>query len=667
MKQEHLKCLFTTLIFILVFNFDIIAQWQKIPTPWGGYIQCFTEKDNIIYAGTAENGLFYSTDNGIQWYKFINSPGLNIKSLAVDAEWMYAISENGLYKSKDNGISWKSIQTGSKIWDVKSQGGIINLVDDYGIYTSTNNGSTWTFNNYTKGAQSFSSGDNSLIAHTWSSNVFIFNAQDKTWGNKYLPYYVETSSSTVYNDKIYVGTWGYGVYVSSNGGDSWEQIKSPLISDGYISHIAVYGNTIYVCSDAVGIFSSSDEGATWNYLKNGLDNLNFTKMYFSTSKIFLGTYSGIYASSDNGLNWNSSDKGINAISIKTFAENNGTYYLGTNYGLLTSTNNGQTWKVQSSTLFYKPIISLFADNNNIFIGTKNGVYYSSNNGMSWVSRGLNGSNYIIYDFAKNGADIFIGTNGGVYLTSNLGLSWARMTSENSDFSFTLMINNGILYSGSWGYGLIISENGGKTWTECINLTKQIGNASVKILKHIENVIFASVVGEEANGLFVSYNNGTDWTKKNIRPLSMTECNNMLFIGTKDGILKTTDGENFVKMDSLTTGIIGMLHSSNGVVYACVNSFDLWKNNTINSLKSIDNNKFIFYPNPANKEIVLKFNDFNTFNIKIIDMKGKVLTNTQSNSFNNKIDVSYLNNGIYIVKIADISGNISTSKLNIQHF
>lgn len=663
MRDNYLKFIVTTFLFISLFYLDLNAQWQKMSSPSGGYIQCIVEKDNILYAGTAENGLFYSSDNGVQWNKCSNTPGTNIQSLTINGEWIFTICEKGFFKSNDNGVKWQSIYVGNVNRDVKSQNGIIYLNDQNGVYMSKDNGVTWTLYSINQGAYNFGFSGNTVIAIPGGARIFISNDDGKTWQSKSLDYYVSTSAGAIYNNKLYIGTWGYGVYVSSNGGDSWKHISIPLMSTGNISGIVVNGNTIYVCSDMEGIYASSDEGISWNKLVNGLKNLNFTAMHISNNKIFAGTVTGIYASTDNGLNWSSSDNGIKASIITSFAANKNKYFLGTNHGLLVSQDNGQNWEVQSSALFSNQVKSFFVDNDNIFVGTTDGMNYSSNNGMTWVGRGLKGTGTYIYDIAKSGNDILAATNGGIYLSKNLGASWTKMTSGWPDIQLSILVNNGIVYTGGL-VGGAYSEDGCKTWSGWSNLTNNTSNTAITILSSIGDNYFAN---SSDYGLYVSNDKGTSWNKKSVYPNSLTACNNSLFLGTSNGLLTSTDyGVNFNKSDTLTTANISMLENYNDVVYACANSFDIWFNKISTGIYNFEKNKMLFYPNPADKKLVLRNNDNAVFLAKIIDMTGKVIITYKTNNFNNQIDVSKLTNGIYLFETTDKTGNRSTNKLEIQH-
>jgi hypothetical protein len=61
---------------------------------------------NNIFAGTSSNGVYLSTNNGINW-SFRGLSGKDIISLCVSGNNLFAgMSDSGVYLSTDNGLSW---------------------------------------------------------------------------------------------------------------------------------------------------------------------------------------------------------------------------------------------------------------------------------------------------------------------------------------------------------------------------------------------------------------------------------------------------------------------------------------------------------------------------------------------------------------------------------
>lgn len=70
------------------------------------------------------------------------------------------------------------------------------------------------------------------------------------------------------------------------------------------------------------------------------------------------------------------------------------------------------------------------------------------------------------------------------------------------------------------------------------------------------------------------------------------------------------------------------------------------------LAKTDNNTLFYgmYPNPANNTLYLDFADTKTYTVTIFDITGKTVLTTSASANNNRIDVSNLYAGVYIVSV-----------------
>mgnify|MGYP003834370097 CR=1 FL=1 len=102
------KCYFI-LILIVCLSLPKISwsQWQQTNGPQGAEIECLLTKGGNTFVGTAQDGVYLSTNNGGSWLA-VNSglPDLWISSLATDGINIYAGSGNGVSISNNNGTSW---------------------------------------------------------------------------------------------------------------------------------------------------------------------------------------------------------------------------------------------------------------------------------------------------------------------------------------------------------------------------------------------------------------------------------------------------------------------------------------------------------------------------------------------------------------------------------
>jgi len=79
------------------------------------------------------------------------------------------------------------------------------------------------------------------------------------------------------------------------------------------------------------------------------------------------------------------------------------------------------------------------------------------------------------------------------------------------------------------------------------------------------------------------------------------------------------------------------------------------------VNNFENNKVTIVPNPTENSFLIK-SDIIIKDVEIVDINGKIIQSSFAIPENNIIDISYLNKGIYFVKITDISENKSIFKL-----
>ena len=107
---------------------------------------------------------------------------------------------------------------------------------------------------------------------------------------------------------MFVGTVGGGLNVSSDGGSSWMQVRSPVPTESNVRAVTVYPNDpnrVIVGTD-VGVFRSDDQGETWEPVEspiNGRHIWSVTVDPVEPSTIFAGTRPGVFRSQDDGQTW----------------------------------------------------------------------------------------------------------------------------------------------------------------------------------------------------------------------------------------------------------------------------------------------------------------------------------------------------------------------------
>jgi photosystem II stability/assembly factor-like uncharacterized protein len=256
-------------------------------------------------------------------------------------------------------------------------------------------------------------------------------------GNKQI--YSFTNNST----NLFAGTFGYGLYTSTDNGLSWTQAGIGL-NNRVVYALTMFGNYLYAGTD-IGVWRTSNNGAYWSLI--GLNNNEIYSLASNQTRAFAGLHlSGLFYSS-GGTSWFISS--LNAINIKSIAVN-GNFILagaGGNAGVFLSNNNGNNWT--GTSLNNKSVYSLALDGSNAYAGTGGGVYYSRDSGYTWTRSPLN--NDLVYSLAVAGSVVYAGTElNGVFLSTNNGLNWSQLNDglPTGITIYSLYLYNNYVYAGA---------------------------------------------------------------------------------------------------------------------------------------------------------------------------------------------------------------------------
>jgi len=241
---------------------------------------------------------------------------------------------------------------------VSSTGNVYDLTP--GLYTSTNHGVTWSAKNTNLG----------------------------------------TSASPLITDGgyLYAGTWGHGVYLSIDKGNTWIDKNNGLPLSFPVLDLIIINTDLYACGTG-GIFHSTDNATTWeNISLAGTDQAASVIVAGDTiiSSFVSQTVAGVYKSNDNGAIWTLIDPttGLNDTRIRKFALDYNTIFAASDGDLGTgnvyvSTDNGNSWTAGNglNDQGHNYPQKFIAFDNTIFLATANGVYKSNDYGLNWMNTG----------------------------------------------------------------------------------------------------------------------------------------------------------------------------------------------------------------------------------------------------------------------------------------
>jgi photosystem II stability/assembly factor-like uncharacterized protein len=293
--------LVAVLISIILLSDNIKAQWVDTGCPFGGYVYTIAVAEPMIFIGTDQAGVYRSTDNGVSWTQ-ANSGLTNtsVSSLAFSGSSLFAgTTYGGIFRSNDNGSNWTEVNSGLSVLFINTlavsgsniYAGARHSVTGGGVFLSTNNGDSWAYIGLTdQEIYSLAIVGNNIFAGT-DGGVFLTTNNGGTW----LAVNSGLSADDVYalgisNGNLYAGT-NDGIFYSVNNGSNWTNISSALLDDKVIRSIALYESNIIVGTGGYGAYVSTNNGVTWEENNMGIST-SFAEIFaltISNTKIYAGT------------------------------------------------------------------------------------------------------------------------------------------------------------------------------------------------------------------------------------------------------------------------------------------------------------------------------------------------------------------------------------------
>lgn len=461
-----------------------------------------------------------STFTNAQWQQTNGPFAGTINCLSTKGDTVYAGTNGGAFYSKDYGDNWVKLSTG---------------FEDSNVISIASNGTDVFAGVYTK------------------RTIYISNNDGISWLNNNFGSYPIVLSIAISDSSIYAGTYGIGIYLSTDRGKNWKQISSGMPTNlNGVNTILVKGKNVYAGTDS-GVYISNNNGASWQKSKN-IIGFSIKSLIIKDNNVFAGTKGGgVFMSSDTCKTWIAVNTGL-AGNVSSLAVSGTNIYAGTDYGVYISADNGGLWKlVNNGNTLFSEILSLTATGNYVFAGTRyGGVFKTSDNGLHWIPVNNKFYCHTIYTMVANDSDIFAGTKyGGVYIYKKGNNNWKSI---NNGLTINAVNNYQPLYglgvSGSKvfasnGLHMFLSTDYGSNWFWKKN---ELNNYSCFTLKIIGSYI---LVGAN-NGIYLSSDTGATWsqTGKMLGTIySIVQCGTGIFAGGKTVYYSADSGKTWQSRSS----------------------------------------------------------------------------------------------------------------------
>lgn len=409
-------------------------SWKKVLPDGVQSVEISTLDPNVAYAGNPEF-IYKSQDGGRTWQARADeeemgwgAPGveagfpIDFQVDPRDSDRIFANNYGGgNFMSADGGATWINASdgyTGAQVRAIaaspESPGQVLAAARS-GIFTSSDGGRTWLGLNHDQAsglewnavAVDPSDPSHLLAANNWHGLLFESRDQGHSWEIADIPrvdmqaYQVIAFAPSALKT-VYAGTGAFfsagvfdvnlpasGVFVSRNGGRTWEEANDELTEDAHITDLAVHPvepRVVYAAAPNSGLFRTDDGGGSWIRLAGFPEKARPRAVAIHPSRqesIFVGVeFGGLYRSLDSGATWEPVAAGLPPeASITSIVFNP-----------------------------LDPDLMFFAD---LF----SGVYRSNDGGVEWYrsNEGLRTRSVNALAFSSDGRHLYAATEGeGVY-------------------------------------------------------------------------------------------------------------------------------------------------------------------------------------------------------------------------------------------------------------
>jgi photosystem II stability/assembly factor-like uncharacterized protein len=569
---------------------------------------------NTLYLGMGDAfdgtglGMYKSTNAGENWSGPVylgNSTSIrDIYVAPGGSSIVMAATDTGLFRSTDGGASFAQVSLATGFadapgaWDIEFTGGTSFALSveatpaattgttNGQVFTSTNNGSTWT---KASGPTKSTGVGRISLASAPSSRTTVYAM-------------AAIPNNGTANDLA-------DLFKSTNGGGTWTALSATAGS-------ARYSNTNSECSAPKCVLN----GQGW-YNHALIVNPSNANQFFFGGALHLAsaTFSGSKWTYTTKSNW-LAQYGLPYVhaDFHTAAfDSLGTFYVGTDGGIFKSTNNGTTWtddlnvgitshllySVGSSTNNRSAVVGGFQDNGtrvrsgttgtyNQYIGGDGfganvnranaqqmlgslyytRIYKSTNGGTSFAtaSSGITESNnsasapFITHieawDGDSTGNTVFTHVNAKVYKSTNYATSWTALGVSGLPTTSFAIRQVGVAQSSASNIGIaasggrvFLTSNGGTAWTQSGALPNNgLSISDVHFDRANPSIIYVASVAPDAaaSHLWKSTNGGTSFVAIDGAgfptgvPVNTVTTDpgaaNVVYAGTHLGVYKSTD-------------------------------------------------------------------------------------------------------------------------------
>lgn len=286
--------------------------------------------------------------------------------------------------------------------------------------------------------------------------------------------------------RLYAGSFGFGVFVSRDRGETWGSINVGLDDRFILCLSADEHGTVYAGTVRGGVFRTREDGTTWEPMKDGLRSLEVKSLLSRHGTLYAGTGNGVYRFDETARRWGVMAPGLEQMLVTSLVVTHDLYlFAGTAgqglYRIATAGPEGVGWEKVGDPLVdpkerlthtYIRVTAVSPDHQ-MYVGTLDGgVYRSRDAGKTWRPVGRSLPNDSIRGIVATASALYVATGRGVFKNTLQDTTWESVNEGLTELSVQVLIGSpqGALYVGT-SAGAFRSQDAGMHW---VNISDTLG-------------------------------------------------------------------------------------------------------------------------------------------------------------------------------------------------